>query len=380
MYRNAILRKYPDSVECMLYKHPFTIGDKTTIVRTQAKRNFEFNENGNLYSPRGRSLTHLLNTLDQSARRAINTAFELVKANKWDFFATFTVDPNRFGTDTTVRKHMWRKFRDTLTKKFPSLIIFAVPELHTGKRSNVSFFQGKNSNRDTIHFHALIGLNGVVADDFMSFALTPATYNKTLKSRKYDLINGIIHLKSGQPLYNCKRWRNGFSTFVKIADTDDDRKRVANYIVKYFQKDFKSVRYGEKRYFVTRNAIRPIRQSILVHNLSDFFLSLSDNIRKVTDRYIVLDSSNALDLYIVYNEEFTYQRLKDTVNLSHFPTDDPKFKRFCDEFDRVDYDLKSAYLFAKHKLEDDEALNRWLGQDSPPRSNYPLLCDANDGF
>ncbi len=91
--------------------------------------------------------------------------------------------------------------------------------------------------RGALHYHLLVG--NTTAEE-----LGLADSGK--KVRKGRL--------KGQPIYNVTKWRYGFSTVTKIFDTE----AVKYYLSKYLTKGQADPRFfGKKRYFTSRNIIRP---------------------------------------------------------------------------------------------------------------------------
>lgn len=152
-----------------------------------------------------------------SLRRTKSTIRDLILANDFDLFATFTFDPdkvhNRFSyNDCWAKIQRWvHNQRD----KSPDLTYIFVPEQH------------KNG---AWHFHALLG-----------------HFNGRVKSSGHYSING-------REIFNITSYRGGFSTASYI----DNPEMVANYVMKYITKDFIKI-FNQRRFTCSRNLNRPIK-------------------------------------------------------------------------------------------------------------------------
>lgn len=139
---------------------------------------------------------------------------DIVISNNFELFCTFTFAKNRDDMERCLNQ--FKQWLKNQKLKSPDLAYLAVPEYHKDKKA--------------IHFHVLL-----------------KNYNGVLK-------NSQRRSKSGQPIYNIKSYRLGFTTAVKINNADNER--IANYITKYITKDL-ICKYNKKRYWCSRGLIRP---------------------------------------------------------------------------------------------------------------------------
>lgn len=171
--------------------------------------------------------------LDDSLRRTKTVISDIVIANQFDGFATFTFNgtkkySKKYGYAITDRSNpdeckkkmsKWLKNQRELHGSFGYLI---VPEWHKDNKS--------------LHFHALI-----------------KGYRGNIKP------SGKI--KYGKPIYNIESYKLGHSTLETIVQTPDDHARVASYVKKYIVKDMPMFK-GKKRYWCSNGLIRPE----IIHN------------------------------------------------------------------------------------------------------------------
>lgn len=143
-----------------------------------------------------------------SSNRSKNMIIEYARANNWEWFFTFTFDPEKvdsFDYDLCYnRLHKW--FNNMRTLKAPDIKYLGVPEQHKSGRW---------------HFHILVSnIGGIRLEN--------------------SNIDGI---------YNVTGWSYGFSTATAVKDT----RRVSTYITKYITKDLTLHTQGKHRYFKSRN-------------------------------------------------------------------------------------------------------------------------------
>lgn len=161
-----------------------------------------------------------------SLKRTKTLIRDLVLANEFDLFCTFTFDPDK--VDRFSYPACWGKFQRWIHNqhlKSPDIKYLVVPEQH------------KNG---AWHFHVLLG-----------------EYHGTLKDSGH-------FSASGSKVYNVTSYRSGFSTACYIKD----KEVVSQYLMKYITKDFIK-QFNQRRFTCSRNLIRPKRT---VNAIIDFRL------------------------------------------------------------------------------------------------------------
>lgn len=152
-----------------------------------------------------------------SLRRTRTTIRDLILANDFDLFCTFTFDPDkvhdRFSYYSCLGK-MTRWIHNQHDKS-PDLIYLFVPEQHKS---------------GAWHFHGLLGhYHG--------------SMRKTCHKSSY-----------GADIYNITAYRGGFTTACYF----DNKDLIASYISKYISKDFIK-KFNQRRFFCSKNLNRPIK-------------------------------------------------------------------------------------------------------------------------
>lgn len=184
---------------------------------------------------RKRRAIEIKHCVDASLSRTRRVMREILMSNKWVYFVTLTFnqeEQDRLDDKAVMRQ--FKRFRDLVRKKYSNMYYMAVPERH---------------KKGGIHFHLLIG--GVTAEEL-----------KLVDSGHKD--------KKGRVIYNCNVWKYGFSTVTEVEDTE----KASSYILKYIGKELGISEVCKKRYWASRNCVRPKKK---------FFDIVSDSVVKVMD-------------------------------------------------------------------------------------------------
>lgn len=153
------------------------------------------------------SAADVKNNQIRSRRRSKQVIYDICRANRWDYFATFTFEKDRFDYEK-CRKRL-RTFLHNFSNRRTHIEYIAVPEQH----------------RDGAwHFHALI--QGDVS----------AYLDKAWNASKLRFIS----------------YRYGLNEVEEVRDT----KRVSMYITKYITKELQAVLGGRHRYFASKRLFR----------------------------------------------------------------------------------------------------------------------------
>lgn len=198
-----IVKKYPHMIRIEIYHEPLKIFPHRAGKRRELK-------DDELYEPDERSI-----------RRSQQLVKDYIVCNRFDYFCTFTFNPKKFPKcfDATATRHLitsW--FSGQRCYHSPDLKYLAIPERHKSGQ---------------IHFHALIShFNGVLRDSG--------------------------HKKDGRVIYNMTGFRYGFTTAIKIGETEEDYEKVGAYVGKYITKDM-SKDFNNHRYLASRNLKKPIK-------------------------------------------------------------------------------------------------------------------------
>lgn len=193
-------KEFPNMIKINIYREPYYLPDPSNRMPAVKRKTVDED----------------WQTATRSLARTKTLIHDIALCNDFEYFCTFTFDPEKYDryNFTECRVVMDRWLWNAKTNHSPDLKYLAVPEFH----------------RDgAIHFHALI-----------------SGYKQKLKATKVQ--------QNGRLVYNIGGYRAGFSTAVKI----DNQEAVAKYITKYITKDMPTY-YNKRRFFASRNLIRPIK-------------------------------------------------------------------------------------------------------------------------
>ena len=137
-------------------------------------------------------------TRSDSLKRGIDKIYDIAILNDFDYFITFTLDSSKI--DRYDYKEIQKKLKVWLQNAVSryNAKYLIVPELHKD---------------GAVHFH------GLISGDFSL------------------VFSGKVTSK-GQPIYNLKNWKYGFTTAIPL---DDNKVAIAKYICKYITKDTKMI-------------------------------------------------------------------------------------------------------------------------------------------
>lgn len=177
---------------------------------------------------------------EKSIMRSKRTLREIVLANDFEYFFTQTFNSNRTDNDF---------LSELLQKKFKAY-----------KRKNKDFeyvyiFE-KHKDKKSYHIHGLV---------------------KSLGDDVYLNKNGFLSLGFFEDI--------GFNSLKKINGSLDDKKRVANYVLKYIIKDIVKTSKNQ-RYFCSKYLKRPDKKFFKNYNLNNF------NVLYENDFFIKLEKIN----------------------------------------------------------------------------------------
>lgn len=163
----------------------------------------------------------------RSTRRSKQSIYAISRANRWDYFATFTFESNRYDYDS-CKERMRNFLRNFKARKAPDLEWLVVPEQHKD---------------GAWHMHAL--LQGSL----------DAYLTQTWRSKRYALM--------GYNLGKCE--------LEKVEDTG----RVSSYITKYITKELADTMKNKRRYFYSKGLNKGEEKLLLVDkeiSTADFIL------------------------------------------------------------------------------------------------------------
>lgn len=150
----------------------------------------------------------------RSIRRAKANLRKLCRANRFGYFVTFTLDPEKVDryNDASVLRKLNNWLRNAAARE--GLAYVLVPERHQD---------------GAIHFHGLINEALEVVD---SGTIIPAAGGRPVKPRS-DRKREALLAAGGHIVYNLPQWRYGFTTAIRLYGSYD---AAVGYVTKYIGK------------------------------------------------------------------------------------------------------------------------------------------------
>lgn len=258
---------YADSDQVRIYKNPVVVRDMKEVdddgVILQGTREME--KTFNPFTGQMEVMHDFDNerSRSNSMNRTINTIYSIARSNHWQYFFTMTFNPEKVKSDDydACVKSMTKWLENQRRRYAPDLKYLLVPELHK---------DGKKW-----HFHGLFSDIGNIP---------------LVDSGKKD--------NKGRVIWNIGSYKLGFTTVTRIGDSE----RSCSYIMKYINKDLCAMSFGRKRYWASRNLLRPVEEifSLDAETLDRMFhLEEYENLKKDLKEgdVINLKNNNLLDKF-----------------------------------------------------------------------------------
>lgn len=250
MEYNCRVFDYPAGQHVSIYRR--------TITRTETVNNTTENERGSEmpqtipenFTKTNQDPDRTAEAEDHSRKVSMsatkNRIYNIARSNKWEWFITLTFDRNITDSSdyTAVTKRLQKFLNNLQQRTCPDLKYLIVPELH----------------KDGIHYH----FHGLLAD-----------------CEGLDFINSGHKTEDGETVYNIPKWKFGFTTATRVADT----RRVSSYIMKYITKESQVYLREKNRYYTSRN-INRTKPDFHIVDEEDFLKVYSDRISHVKSEKI----------------------------------------------------------------------------------------------
>lgn len=281
MIYNVKTIEYLDSIQVRTYRK--AVQTKPKITTAKQKIN---NRKKAEYERTKKQIDH---SIKSSVNRTVNQIYAISRSNRWEYFVTLTIDPNKLdSTDFNLISEKLNIWTNNLKKRYaPDLKYILVPELHKDKSK--------------WHFHGL----------FANIGSMPLTFSgKTCIGKfVYDYIKKPYATK----VYNIPLWKYGYSTATEVKDTA----KASSYITKYITKDVSKVLENQHRYLASQNNDRPVERVFNVdyETLTKIYSKHLPNISYVSD--VKVESAGQEIIYMEFNKD----SVSDTVigNLHYEP-------------------------------------------------------------
>jgi len=235
---------YEGGTQIRIYEKSLKHGSKREKNENYDDNKYEvYSESDNARSSQDDILDSKKRSEIESRNRTVQSIYGIARSNRWDLFLTITFNPEL--VDSTNYDEVVKKtttWLNNLKKRVaPNMKYLLVPELHS---------DGKKW-----HFH------GLLAD-----------------CKELTLIETDI-VRNGKRVYNLGNWKYGFTEVTKVEDT----RRVSSYISKYITKEICDITFGRKRYWASKNCVRPeqLMSHEFVDDIQEYLKQIQEDVKHI---------------------------------------------------------------------------------------------------
>lgn len=266
---NVKVYYYDTETQYRIYEKPIFTKDEyfdiTDEEKQSAKKNkksdrlrhIEFDDGTSFMVKQLEESYDIERAISVSINRTKQNLIGILRANRWDYFVTFTFNPRFVNRDNYYEVcQLAGNYMHNLRKtQCSDLKYVLVPELHS---------DGKN-----YHLHGVVG------------------NAKGLQLR----CSGTFD-KRGRVVYNIPSWKYGWNTATEVEHTG----KVSNYISKYITKDTEGLLRGKRRYWASHNCIlrEECSDTFLVDDYQEVinFFSKNNAIKHIKSAYVPQTNNN----------------------------------------------------------------------------------------
>lgn len=188
---------------------------------------------------------HFEHITEVSLKRTKKRIYDYSKSNVWEWFVTFTFSQhrvNRYDYNECTKK--LSKWLNHLRRSSPALSYLVVPEQHKD---------------GAWHFHGL----------FSGLSDREIVWSGRYVIKRVCTLGRPKFVQTEEKIYKIGRYNLGWMTATKVKYME----RVTSYITKYITKDMLSGLYGKKRYWCSRNLLKPVEEVYMMDQTDRFILS-----------------------------------------------------------------------------------------------------------
>lgn len=189
---------------------------------------------------------HFEHVHEVSMKRTKKSVYDYARCNDWDLFVTFTFSPkkvDRYDYDDCVKK-LSKWIKNLKMRSSPALSYLVVPERHKD---------------GAWHFH---GLFSGIPEDLMVWG------GKYVIKRLKTASGRPKFVRTGEKIYQIGKYKLGWMTATQVREKD----KVTSYITKYITKEMLAGLYGRKRYWCSRNLLKPVEEVFTLDHVDRFIL------------------------------------------------------------------------------------------------------------
>lgn len=241
-FYNCVKLEYHDFIQYRIYKKPIEKDyEKCIYDGVGVDENTEETINDELSKNERKEHSKKV-----SLNRTKQTIYSLAYNNKWDWFVTLTLDPDkidRFDYSEVIKK-VTKWLNNFKSRRAPDLKYILIPEPHKS---------------GAYHFHGLLANvpDGFFQDSGRVFVNKKA-YKRTKSNSDFPWI------------YNLPSWNFGWSTATKVVSNA----KCVSYMTKYVTKELCQIAFNKRRYLSSTNLDRVVKEylNLPVNQIDDFII------------------------------------------------------------------------------------------------------------
>lgn len=242
-FYNCMKLEYHDFIQYRIYKKPIEKDFEKSIYDdgVGVVENSEENINDELSKIERKERSKKV-----SLNRTKQTIYSLAYNNKWDWFVTLTLDPDkidRFDYSQVVKKVVYW-LNNFKKRKAPDMKYILIPEPHKS---------------GAYHFHGLFANvpEELFTDSGRVFKNKKA-YKRTNENASFPWI------------YNLTSWSMGWSTATKVISNA----KCVSYMTKYITKELCLIAENKRRYLSSTNLDRVVKEylNVPIENIDKFII------------------------------------------------------------------------------------------------------------
>lgn len=241
-FYNCVKLEYHDFIQYRIYKKPIEKDyEKSIYDGVGVDENTEETINDELSKNERKEHSKKV-----SLNRTKQTIYSLAYNNKWDWFVTLTLDPDKIDRFdyTEVIKKVTKWLNNFKSRKAPDLKYILIPEPHKS---------------GAYHFHGLFANVPVeLFQDSGRVFVNKKAYKRTKNNSNFPWI------------YNLPSWSMGWSTATKVVSNA----KCVSYMTKYVTKELCQIALNKRRYLSSTNLDRVVKEylNLPINQIDEFII------------------------------------------------------------------------------------------------------------
>lgn len=279
---NVVCNDYGDGrVELVVYNEPFKIPVRVINDKADRRRCFKLvNMDFLVPTKKDATVAKLHKTIYRAGKRAFDAFTGYARANKWDYFFTFTFSPQIVPdrANLFVVRDLWRKFQLKVKHLDNGCKILNAPEPHHDGARHYHCLMCFSHDLPIVDYGDLSKLPQRTCEGGPdkgktgfctftkdgNFTFLPKTNHKLFLVPYYSY-GELQKSKLGDTLFCLNVYPFGINSCAIMPGDETNQAKVARYVSAYMMKDGNS-QYNQKRFMRTRNVKGKVKLAMQLGN------------------------------------------------------------------------------------------------------------------